>query len=75
MIVEKTYLADEKAFKQHQAKYWKNDSYTRYSIGKPAQFPCVAIEQSESDGDLGTYIIIENFVYLTDFKDLADYKG
>ena len=68
MNIEKTYLADEKSFRQHQAKYWSNSSYVSYTIREPMEYPCVALEISEPDGDLGTHITITDFVYQTDFR-------
>ena len=65
-MIEKTYFEDIKSFNTHK-KYWKDGPYHKYNITQPAKFPCVAIEYSESHGDLGTRTYVDEYVYLSDF--------
>ena len=67
-MVDKTLIKTKEEFKQFKKDCWKSDTYTKYHIGKPEKFPCVAISLAESFGNLGVNIYIEDFVYLGDFE-------
>lgn len=64
-----TLIKSKKQFNEYKSTYWKDGAYTRYYVDEPTHFPCVAIEEFERGGDLGSIITINTFVYLEDFND------
>lgn len=69
MITDKIYFASEVEFNKYKKKYCRNSAYTKYFVGKPKKFPCVGIVTHTPEGDLGANISLEEFVYLSDFKE------
>jgi hypothetical protein len=74
-MIEKTLIRDAQHFANLKKRFWKNTTYAKYSIGKPDHYPCIALEISDKSGDLGTYITIEDFVYVSDFSESSKPLG
>jgi hypothetical protein len=67
-MIEIHYIGSKKELELYKKRYWKNTRYHKYYVTSPLSFPCIAIETSETLGELGTVSTIENYVYPSDFN-------
>lgn len=66
--MDKILLKSKPDFNYYLDNYWEDDSYVRYAVSCPDHFPCVAILEHQTEGELGAWININTFVYLEDFN-------
>jgi fumarate reductase subunit C len=60
---------DKEQWIKTKKKYWKDTRYYKFTIiHEPTSFPCIAIEDIELNGELGTITTIDTFIYPSDFS-------